>query len=75
MPSHYVARANREKPGFRGTDKVVALDQSEPAADFGASEAGTSVLNGMVTFPVGFLMLSATEKQYFVRPLGFIGHQ
>jgi hypothetical protein len=37
--------------GFRGIDKVVAFDQSEPAADFGASEAGISVLNGMAAFP------------------------
>jgi hypothetical protein len=51
MSSRYVARANREKPGFRGTDKVVAFDQSEPAADFGASEAGPSALNGMAAFP------------------------
>jgi hypothetical protein len=28
MPAHYIARANREKLGIGGMDKVVAFDQS-----------------------------------------------
>ena len=51
MPAHYIAQANREKLGFGGMDKVVAFDNSESAADFAANEAGTSAVNGVVTFP------------------------
>ncbi|MGA8899210.1 hypothetical protein [Bradyrhizobium sp.] len=51
MPAHYIAQANREKLGFSGMDKVVAFDHSESAADFGANEAGTNAVNGVVTFP------------------------
>ena len=32
-------------------DKVVAFDHSESAADIVANEAGTSAVNGVVTFP------------------------
>ena len=49
--AHYIAQANREKLGFSGMDKVVAFDHSESAADFAANEAGTSAVNGVVTFP------------------------
>jgi hypothetical protein len=51
MPAHYIAQANREKLGFSGMDKVVAFDHSDSAADFAANEAGTSAVNGVVTFP------------------------
>jgi len=51
MPAHYIAQANREKLGFSGMDDVVVLDNSESAADFAANEAGTTAVNGVVTFP------------------------
>jgi len=28
MPAHYIAKANREKLGMSGMDKIVAFDQS-----------------------------------------------
>jgi integrase len=51
MPAHYIAQANREKLGFSGMDKVVAFDQSGSSGDFATNEAGTSAVNGVVTFP------------------------
>jgi hypothetical protein len=51
MPAHYIAQANREKFGFSSMDKVVAFDHSDSVADFAANEAGTSAVNGVVTFP------------------------
>jgi hypothetical protein len=51
MPAHYIAQANREKLGFSGMEKVVAFDESESLADFAANEAGTTAVNGVVTFP------------------------
>jgi hypothetical protein len=55
MPAHYIAQANREKLGFSGMDKVVAFDQSDSLADLAANEAGTSAVNGVVTFPGNIL--------------------
>jgi hypothetical protein len=34
MPALYVAKANREKLGFSGMDKVVAFDQNGSLDDF-----------------------------------------
>jgi predicted chitinase len=51
MPAHYIAQANREKLGFSGMDKVIAFDEFDSTADFAANEAGTSAVNGVVTFP------------------------
>ena len=54
-PAHYIARANREKLGMTGMDKIVAFDQSQSLDDFmsrpEANSAGTSLENGVVTFP------------------------
>ncbi len=54
MPAHYIARANREKLGISGMDKVVAFDRSQSLDDFlalpDANNAGTSTENRAVTF-------------------------
>ncbi|XUM20620.1 hypothetical protein ACRAVF_24300 [Bradyrhizobium oligotrophicum S58] len=34
MPAHYIAKANRERLGIRGMDKIVAFDQSQSLDDF-----------------------------------------
>jgi hypothetical protein len=34
MPALYIAKANREKLGFSGMDKVVAFDQNGSLDDF-----------------------------------------
>jgi hypothetical protein len=44
-------KANREKLGFSGMDKVVAFDNSDLAADFAANKARTNAVNAAVTFP------------------------
>jgi hypothetical protein len=58
MPAHYIAKANREKLGISGMDKIVAFDQGQSLDDFmplpEANRAGTSVGNGVVTFPGNF---------------------
>lgn len=55
MPAHYIAKANREKLGMTGMDKVVAFDQSQAiAGDFAAintNKARTPGENDVVTFP------------------------
>jgi integrase len=55
MPAHYIARANREKLGISGMEKIVAFDQSQSLDDFmevpQANSAGTPPANGVVTFP------------------------
>jgi hypothetical protein len=55
MPAHYIAKANREKLGFTGMDKITAFDTSQSLDDFApapeANSTGTSVVNGVVTFP------------------------
>ena len=35
MPAHYIAKANREKLGISGMDKIVAFDQSQSLDVFG----------------------------------------
>jgi hypothetical protein len=56
MPAHYIAKANREKLGISGMDKIVAFDQSQPVDDLmpqpETNSTGTSAGNGVVTFPV-----------------------
>jgi len=53
MPAHYIARANREKLGISGMDKVVAFDQSQNRDDFlplpDSNKAATSGENRVVT--------------------------
>jgi hypothetical protein len=55
MPAHYIAQANREKLAMTGMGKIVAFDQSQSLDDFmsrpEANSAGTSLENGVVTFP------------------------
>jgi hypothetical protein len=34
MPAHYIAKANREKAGMTGVDKIVAFDQSQSLDNF-----------------------------------------
>ncbi|WP_315719743.1 MULTISPECIES: tyrosine-type recombinase/integrase [unclassified Bradyrhizobium] len=58
MPAHYIAKANREKLGIRGMDKIVAFDQSQSLDDFLQSPeenaAGTPAGNKVVTFRSNF---------------------
>ena len=58
MPAHYIAKANREKLGMSGMDKIVAFDQSQSPDDVmparGANRVRTSTGNGVVTFPGNF---------------------
>ena len=55
MPAHYIAKANREKLGASGMDKIVALDQSQSLDDFvpapKTNRVQTSGGNAVVTFP------------------------
>jgi hypothetical protein len=55
MPAHYIAKANREKLGISGMEKIVAFDQSQSLDDFfevpEANKVGTPCGNGVVTFP------------------------
>jgi hypothetical protein len=58
MPAHYIARANREKLGISGMEKIVAFDQSQSLGDFisapGADSTGTSDANKVVTLRSNF---------------------
>ena len=58
MPAHYIAKANREKLGMSGMDKVIAFDQSQSRDDFGplsdANSAGTPTANKVVTLRSNF---------------------
>jgi hypothetical protein len=57
MPAHYIAKANREKLGMSGMDKVVAFDQSQSLDDFLAlpeEKPGTPTQNRIVTFRSNF---------------------
>ncbi|WP_407154915.1 tyrosine-type recombinase/integrase [Bradyrhizobium sp. STM 3557] len=58
MPAHYIAKANREKLGISGMDKIVAFDQSQSLDDFLAvpeeNDAGTESENRVVTFHSNF---------------------
>jgi hypothetical protein len=58
MPAHYIAKANREKLGVSGMDKIVAFDQSQPLDDFmpepKTNRVRTSGGNEVVTFPGKF---------------------
>ena len=58
MPAHYIAKANREKLGMSGMDKIVAFDQSQSLDDFmpapKTNRVRTSGGNGVVTFPGNF---------------------
>jgi len=55
MPAHYIAKANREKLGISGMEKIVAFDQSQSLDDFlqqpEANSTRTPDANGVVTFP------------------------
>ncbi len=58
MPAHYIAKANREKLGISGMDKIVAYDQSQSLDVFGqppeANSAGTPAANKVVTLRSNF---------------------
>src|SRR6266568_5128253 len=58
MPAHYIAKANREKLGMSGMDKIVAFDQSQSLDEFtplsDANSSGTSSANKVVTFRSNF---------------------
>lgn len=58
MPAHYIAKANREKLGMSGMEKIVVFDQSESLDDVtaspGANRSGTSVENRVVTLRSNF---------------------
>jgi integrase len=58
MPAHYIAKANREKLGVSGMDKIVAFDQSQSLDGFmpapKTNRVRTSGGNGVVTFPGNF---------------------
>jgi len=53
MPAHYIAKANREKLGMSGMDKVVAFDESQSLDDFMSlaeeNSGGTPRANKVVT--------------------------
>ncbi len=53
MPAHYIARANREKLGISGMEKVAAFDQSHSLDDFtrlpDKNKTGASAANKVVT--------------------------
>jgi hypothetical protein len=55
MPAHYIAKANREKLGISGMDKIVAFDQTQSFDDAAsqqpANRARTTGGNVPVTFP------------------------
>ena len=55
MPAHYIAKANRERLGITGMDKIVVFDQSQSLDDVTrrpeANRARTSGENVLVTFP------------------------
>ena len=54
MPAHYIVKANREKLGMTGMDKIVAFDQSQSFDDFvpasEANSAGTLDVNKASSF-------------------------
>jgi integrase len=58
MPAHYIAKANREKLGMTGMDKIVTFDQSQSFDDFlpasEANSAGTPDTNKVVTLRSNF---------------------
>jgi integrase len=58
MPAHYLAKANREKLGMTGMDKIVTFDQSQSFDDFlpasEANSAGTPDANKVVTLRSNF---------------------
>lgn len=53
MPVHYIAQANREKPGMSGMDKIVTFDQGAAPHDFvplsRENSGGTPATNKVVT--------------------------
>jgi hypothetical protein len=63
MPAHYVAKANREKLGITGMDKIVAFDQSRSLNDFlttpEQNAARTPAENKVVTFRSNFIKSAA----------------
>jgi integrase len=58
MPAHYIAKANREKLGMSGMDKVVAFDESQSLDDFMSlaeeNSGGTPRANKVVTLRSNF---------------------
>lgn len=55
MPAHYIAQANRERPGISGMEKIVTLDQGRSRDDFApgqeANRLRTLHANEVVAFP------------------------
>ena len=52
MPAHYIAKANREKLGMTGMDKIVAFDQSQSLDELvlpAGNDTRTSEANKVVT--------------------------
>jgi hypothetical protein len=53
MPAHYIAKANREKLGMSGMDKIAAFDQSQSLDELmavpDANKDGTPGENRVVT--------------------------
>jgi len=45
MPAHYIAKANREKLGISGMDKIVAFDQTQSFDDVASQAAGEQGTN------------------------------
>ena len=58
MLTHYIAKANREKLGISGMDKIVAFDRSQSLDDFGPlpdpNSVGTPTANKVVTLRSNF---------------------
>jgi hypothetical protein len=58
MPAHYIAKANREKLGMTGMEKIVAFDQSQSLGDFlsapDTNSTRTSDANKVVTLRSNF---------------------
>ena len=58
MPAHYIAKANREKLGMSGMEKIVAFDQSQSLEELmalpDANKDGTQSENRVVTLRSNF---------------------
>jgi hypothetical protein len=58
MPAHYIAKANREKLGMSGIEKIVAFDQSQSLDELmtlpDANRGGTPSVNRVVTLRSNF---------------------
>jgi hypothetical protein len=67
MLAHYIARANREKLGISGREKIVEFDQGQSPGDFlsgsDANRTGTADANKVVT------LRSNSAKKYQVNSM------